>query len=362
MSDVYTYWRAALQGKAKSAPTVPTVGHGGGEDPQPGLWKVKLGKGKAWVPMQVWLVDHADQSALQWRDGLKLMGTVNGVPAPVMELCERWLFAHPVTKQEHAHWREHGFWPSDAPPLPERPNMPADQFEALKGEADDRIEQVRQWLTVNAPIQTQEDCDKATNMQRALLDLRKQGDDMHRAEKDPILKQERVVDTKYGFRAVLQDWADRLRTVFEQYLRAEERRQREAADKAFREEQARIEAEREAIEAEHARKVQHDPVAALTEPPPELPELPAGPEPVKVQSGGGFGVKAALKTAWDVEITDYKLTALHVIADPDVVGAVCTVIKRHVKAAKGKASIPGTTITSARRTVSDVKITAVGGA
>ena len=351
MSDVYTYWRAALQGKAKSAPTVPTVGHGGGEDPQPGLWKVKLGKGKAWVPMQVWLVDHADQSALQWRDGLRLMGTVNGAPAPVMELCERWLFAHPVTKQEHAHWREHGFWPSDAPPLPERPNMPADQFEALKGEADDRIEQVRQWLTVNAPIQTQEDCDKATNMQRALLDLRKQGDDMHRAEKDPILKQARVVDTKYGFRAVLQDWADRLRTVFEQYLRAEERRQREAADKAFREEQARIEAEREAIEAEHARKVQDDPVAALTEPSPELPELPTAPEPVKVQAGGGTGRKAGLKTDYIAEIVDYKLAALHVIEHPEISILVGKVIQRMVRAAKGRVDIPGVKVRQERRAV-----------
>ena len=347
MSDVYAYWRAKLQGK--TAPTVPTVGHGGGEDPQPGLWKCKLGKGKAWVPMQVWLVDEQGQHARHWRNGLKLMGVVNGAEPPLIELCERWLFAHPCTKAEHDHWKEHGFWPSDPAPLPERPNTSIDPFAALKTEVDDRIEQVREWLTVNAPIGTQEDCDKATNMQRALLELNKRADVMFEAEKEPLRKAARAVDVKYGFRSMVKDWSDRLRTVFEQFLRAEERRQREEADRKFREEQAAIEAERQRIEAEYAKKREDDPVAALTELPPELPELPAAPEPVKVQAGGGMGRKAGLKTVWVAEITDYQLAALKVIEHDDVRAAVEKVINGMVRAAKGKIELPGVKVRQERK-------------
>jgi hypothetical protein len=172
---------------------------------------------------------------------------------------------------------------------------------------------------------------------------------MHGAEKAPVLEQGRVVDARYRFRDALTDWAGRLRDVFEQFLRAEERRQQEVRDRAYREQLAAAEAERARIEAERAEKLKDDPAAALTDPEPELPPLPPPPEPVKVQSGGGRGRKAGLKDDWDIAITDYKLAALQVIEDPDISIMVGKVLLRRVRAAKGKIEIPGVKISKVRK-------------
>jgi hypothetical protein len=227
--------------------------------------------------------------------------------------------------------------------------MPADPFEALTAEAQDRIAQAQEWLTINAPIGDQVACDKARNMQAALLVLLKTADGMHETEKRPHLEAGRAVDRRYGFREDIKDWSAKLRTVFEQFLRAEERRQQEEAARKHRDEVAKVEAERARIEAERAKKLEEDPIGALTDPEPELPELPLVPEPVKVQAGGGLGRKSGLRDGWEFEITDYKLAALHVIEQPDVSAAVGKVIARMVKASKGRVQIPGVKVNTVRK-------------
>ncbi|MBZ4283725.1 hypothetical protein LAJ55_13000, partial [Streptococcus pneumoniae] len=57
---------------------------------------------------------------------------------------------------------------------------------------------------------------------------------------------------------------------------------REAERKAAEVERARIAAEQEKLRRD-------DPIAAITSPAPEMPELPKGPAEVKVSIGGGFG-------------------------------------------------------------------------
>lgn len=354
MTDIYAYWRAVQAGKPEAELAklrLPTLGHAvaNGEDPQCGLWRATTRKGGPVVLMQVWLADENGRPVNLWREGLTLLGTVAGTPEQPMLLAERWLFARPAAKDEAAFWRQHGRWPADPEPLPARANMPADPFEALKAEADDRLAQVAEWLTLNSPIGTQLDCDKARNMQAGLLDLNKRADAMFEAEKRPHLEAGRAVDRKFEFRKTMTDWSARLRVVFEQFLQAEERRQREAAEAAHRAEVARVEAERRRLEEERAQKLADDPVAALTEPPPELPEPPPAPEPVKVQAGGGVGRKAGLRDDWDWHITDYRLAALHVIEQPDVSAAVGKAIARLVKAGKGKVEIPGVRINKTRR-------------
>ena len=172
---------------------------------------------------------------------------------------------------------------------------------------------------------------------------------MHETEKRPHLEAGRAVDEKFRFRDALKDWAGRPRVVFGQFLAAEERRQREEAERKYREEVAKAEAEAARIKAERAQQMEDDPIAAMTSPEPELPVPPPPPEPVKVQAGGGRGRKAGLKTDWDVEIVDYKLAALHVIDDPDVSIQVGKALLRRVRAAKGKIDIPGVKITPVRR-------------
>jgi hypothetical protein len=335
-----------------SVEPLPTIGANNGEDPQPGLWKVRLRKDAPVVLMQIWLVDAIDggDAVGYWRDGLTLAGQIAGKPAGSQDIIDRWLFGEPATKAEAAHWGQHGRWPSDAPPLPPRThNAPVDPFEALQLEADERVEQAQRWLHEHSPIGDQVACDMARNIQAELLAVAKRADAMHEVEKRPHLEAGRKVDAKYGFRAALADWAAKLRGAFEGWMAAEERRQREAAEAKFREERAAAEAERRRIEAERARKLADDPAAALTDPEPELPALPVAPDPVKVQAGGGVGRRSGLKDDWDIEFTDYKLAALLVIEDPDIAIMVGKVLKRRVRAAKGKGDWPGIKVTRVRR-------------
>lgn len=352
MSDIYAFWRARVAGKSGNQlpPALPTIGAPiAGENPQPGLWKVRLAKGATPVLMQIWLADAETFAAVaQWRDGLTLAGMIAGKPADHQAIVDRWLFAAPATKEEAAHWRQHGRWPPDAPPLPPRTdNQPADPFEALKIEAEQRIEQAEARLA--KPIADQTACDMARNLQAELLALQKRADAMHDEEMRPHLEAERAVHRRYDFRAALKDWAARLRGAFEKWMAAEERRLQAEADRKYAEERAAAEAERARIEAERAKKLQDDPVSALTDPEPELPPLPAAPGTVRVQSGGGVGRKAGLKSDWEIEVTDYKLAALRVIEDPDVAKAVGKALQRIVRAAKGKIEIPGVKITEVRR-------------
>jgi hypothetical protein len=355
VSDIYAYWRATCAGADDEASfaklSLPTVGAPiDRENPQCGLWKVRLKKGEPPVLMQIWLADETGKPASAWAEGLRLMNVTAGKELPLLELCERWLFASPATKDEAAFWRREGRWPTDPPPLPARThNLPADPFEALKAEAEDRAEQVAGWLKANTPIVDQVASDTARNMQAALLDINKRATVMFRAEKDPIVAAGRAVDAKYGWRDMLGDWAEKLRHAFEGFMRAEERRLNEERQRAYFAELEAAEAERARIEAERAQKVADDPVAALTEPEAELPAMPPPPEPVKVQSGGGTGRRAGLKDDWDVEIVDYKLAALLVIEDPDVAIVVGKALKRRVRAAKGRIEIPGVKITKVRR-------------
>jgi hypothetical protein len=351
VSDIYAYWRAACSPSTPddrlAALRLPTVGHGGGEDPQCGLWKVRMQKGAPPVLMQIWLNDEFGKPAIAWAPGLRVMNICAGKELPLLELCERWLFAEPATKDEAAHFKVHGRWPADPPPITRTHNLPADPFEALKLEVEERLEQAERLL--KAPIADQLACDTATNHQRELTALLKRADAMHEAEKRPHLEAGRAVDARFRFRDTIATWSTKLRSAYEGWMAAEEARQQAERDRQYREQVAAAEAERQRIEAERAQKLADDPVAALTDPEPEPLPMPAPPEPVKMRAGGGVGRKAGLKDDWDIQITDYKLAALQVIEDPDISIMVGKVLMRRVRAAKGKIDIPGVTITKIRR-------------
>jgi hypothetical protein len=351
--DVYAVWRAACRGDGKSVEPLPTIGAPiAGENPQAGLWKVRLKKGAPPVLMQIWLTGEDGKPATEWRAGLGLAGVVvhnpeRAQPQTPEEIADRWLYAEPASKDDAAHFRREGRWPADPPPLPVRSNMPTDPFEALQLEVEDRIAQAKARL--KEPIDDQLACDMARNLQAEMLALGKRADAMHEAEKRPHLEAGRKVDAKYRFRDTVEEWAAKLRGAFETFLRAEETRQQAERDRLYREQLAAAEAERARIEAERRQKLADDPVAALTDPEPQLPELPRPPEPVKVRAGGGVGRRTGLKTDWEVEIVDYKLAALQVIEDPEISVLVGKLILRRVRAAKGKLDFPGITIKQVRR-------------
>ena len=81
-------------------------------------------------------------------------------------------------------------------------------------------------------------------------------------EKQPHLDAGRAVDTKFDFRKVVATVADRLRDVFTAFMRAEEARQRAAAQKRFEEERRKAEEARKAAEEERKR-LQNEMIPAL---------------------------------------------------------------------------------------------------
>ena len=95
--------------------------------------------------------------------------------------------------------------------------------------------------------------------------------------------------------------------------------------------------------------MQDDPIAALTEPEPELPIIPAAPEPVKVQAGGGIGRAAGLKTVYEPEITDYQKTLAHYQNHPDVQAVIEKLVKAETRLHKAATNIPGVTVRTERR-------------
>lgn len=243
---------------------------------------------------------------------------------------------------------ENGRFP-DEPEEPRRSNLPEDPFDALRAEIDDKLAQAEDYLTKNPEIKSQETCNLFRNLQAQLLALNKRADGLHEVEKRPILEAQRACDDKFRFRATVKVITERLRSRFEAFLKVEERRLREEAEAKFRAEQERIAKERQRIEAERAEKLANDPVAALTETPPELPPVPIAPEQVKVSAGGGFGRKAGLKTVWVPQIEDYHAALMHFADHPDIRRELDRLVNHAVRDAKGSCKIPGVKVIEDRR-------------
>ena len=321
MRDIYQPYREMLAGR-------PVPIHE--DQPYPGRYKLK--RGDTWLPVAIAQDPFGTIQAL-----------VDGIEANPVEIwtwCAKW----PVTQDAYKFRRANGHWPDEPRPVV-RSNRPADPFEALLADIEDKSKQAEEFL--KGDIKSQTDCDLARNMQAGLLDLNKRASAMHKDEKAKPLEQCRAIDAKFGFRDTIADIAARMRSKFEAWMRAEERRQREEADRKFREEQARVAAERARIEAERAKQMDDDPIAALTSPEPELPEPPAAPEPVKVSAGGGFGRKAGLKSVWVATMQDIDAALVHYRDNAKLRELVQKLADADVRG--GKRAVPGFTVTEERK-------------
>ena len=255
-----------------------------------------------------------------------------------------WFCKHPISRDDYKVAVETGTWPdgtpTTAPSLPAGSNLPTDPFQRMMAEIDDKLEQAKAFLAdPKAADRTR--ADMARNIQAQLLSLNKQADKAHKDEKQPHLDACRAVDEKYRFRDTVKGVADKLRTVFENWMRAEEARARAEADKKYKEEQAKAIAARAIIEAQQRKLMEDDPIQALTSPAPEIPDLPPPPEPVKVNVGGGIGRQAGLRTVWVPRITDYSKTIAHFAEHPDVVKAVEKIVSAEARVHKAATKIPG---------------------
>lgn len=323
MTDIYQPYRDLLAGK-----DVPITAN----EPYPGRYKMK--RGDAWLPVAIGPDGNGGIAAL-----------VDGVAADPLEIWT-WAAKWPVSQDDYRFRVAKGHWPSEPKPVV-RSNMPADPLEALLAEIDDKSKQAGALLS--AGIKTQTDCDLARNMQAQLLALNKRADAMHKDEKAPVLEAERKIEAKFAFRKTVSAIADKLRLQFGHWMAAEERRQREATQREFEAKQAAVKAEQERISAAFVAKVRDDPVAALTDPNPVLPEMPTAPEPVRIQAGGGFGRRSGLRSEWVGVVEDHKQALTYFAEHPDVVALVAKLVKKAVKDSKGAVKIPGVKVVEDRK-------------
>lgn len=304
MTDQFAYWRSALAGK-------PVDIHA--DNPQPGYYKARKGKGGPWQPVAIW---H--------KDG-QLIARIGGETADPSAIWT-WCASNPVSKEDAKHAFEHGTFPGEIG------HNSGDM--SLAEEITDAAKQAAEWLA-KSKIADKVAADTAANMRARLLDLGKKADKERDERKRPHLEAGRKIDAEY--KPLVEQAttaANTLRDALTVWMRAEEAKARAAAEAARKAEQERIAKE----QAERAAKMAADPIAALTEPEPE-PELRMSiQEPPKVQAGGQAGRKAGLRTVVRYEVEDYAAALAHVANHKDVIAAVekaCTAM------AKAGATVPG---------------------
>lgn len=335
--DAYGYWRSAFGGE--KAPMLPTVfpakddGSVSWENPQPGIYKMRPSKGAAHVPVEIRLVDPAGQTVHKWRDGLILVGWINGERVDAEKLADRWTFCEAVSKSDLAHFKEHGHWPGEIAGIGH--NAPPEEtvVEKIKRVAADALA----WLT-KAGVKDDVSASMAANYRDQINAAKKELETAREAEIRPHLDAQREINGRYKPLIEEADAAgSTIRRSLADYLsavEAEKRRVAEAARKAA-EEAARKEQERIAAGAK----------AKGAAPPPQmtletlLPPLPA--EVPRTKVGGQYGKKTALKTVKVYTVTNYAATLAHVKDHKDVVAAVEKVAKAMARAG---APVPGVTM------------------
>lgn len=310
------------------------------DDVKTGFYWMRRGKGAPREPVAIWR--DKDTNELVCAAGFDKKRTN---PTDVWLWCAENKIDNVTAKFA---W-EHRHFPDEPAPIGHNSPPSDDPYEALKTEIEAKQKQAQDWMAARPTIRTQKDADYSTNAQRELLALNKRADAMFTAEKAPHLAACRNVDERYRFRAAVADVADRLRKVFGRFMVAEEQRQKAEAEAKHKAELERVAAECKRLEEERAAKLRDDPVAALTEAPPELPLVPAAPEAVKVTSGGGIGKRAALQDVWVGTITDYREAAMFFIEHPKMVELVDKLVAHQVKDLKATARIPGVTVSKERR-------------
>jgi hypothetical protein len=310
MQDLYAYWRDALAGTF--API--TADH-----PQPGRYKMRKGKDGPYLPVAIFLQDDVLKAAVgkEFTDPLKVW---------------TWCADKPVSEADYKQAMATGQWPGDVDIGHNSGDL------SLKDEIEDRASSALEWLAKNG-IKSKVDADTAANHRAALLELKKRAETEHKAEKAPHLDAGKKVDAKYKPLIETADGAGAtLRTELGKYLAKVEAEETAKKRAAYEAEQAAVKAKWLAEAAERAKKMEADPIAALTDPAPELPTLPTPPESVKVSAGGQRGRVTGLKTVVSYMVTDYAKT-LAFFATNDEVREL--VEKLAARAGKAGVSVPG---------------------
>jgi len=276
--DQYVFWRGAL---AENYPYPMQDGKF-----ECGFWRTK-NRDKSWSAVAI------------WKDGEDLKILVNNTLVEPEKFAGRWNFTwqSPVTKEAYDEFRQTGLWPGEVAGIGD--NAPPDEFHLLKENIDDQAEQALKWLSELKELTNDRDADKAANYRDSLNKLHKKADERRKEEKEPLAKQVKEIDAKYGAIVKLaKDTADKIRDALTKFMRrkeAEEQARLAAERKAAEEERKRQEAERRAME-------DMDIALAVLEPPPAPIPEPEAPRPIRV--GGQLGRATGFRTVKTAEIED----------------------------------------------------------
>lgn len=243
-----------------------------------------------------------------------------------------------ITREEAKFWFENGRWKDEPEKVVDLRNLPRDPFEALKVQIEAKTEQYERYLKEYPEVKTEEVCNLFRNLQTEFQGFKREANKMFETEKEPWLEGGRKVDKKFRFRDTLTTMIANLGHRYGLYMAEEERRRKAEAVAKFEAEKARIEAER-------AKQKEDDPIAYHTSPD---PELPLGPEPVKVQAGGLYDRKAGLKDDWRAEVEDYAKAAKYFLKYPELRAVIDKLSQHAVKDAKGQIKIPGVKVSLRR--------------
>lgn len=315
MTDQYEFWRGALK---EDYPYPMQDGKF-----ECGFWRTK-NRDKSWSAVAI------------WKDGEDLQILVNNTLVEPDRFAQRWNFTwqNAVTKEAYDEFRKTGLWPGEVAGIGH--NTP-DEFTELKENIEDQSAQVLKWLEDLKELTNDRDADKAANYRDSLNKLHKKADERRKSEKEPLAKQVKEIDAKYGaIVKIAKDTADTIRDALTKFMRrkeAEEKARLAAERKAAEELRAKQEAERRALEDQDIT------LAALEPPPAPIPE-PEAPRPIRV--GGQLGRATGFKTRHIAEITDYRAALDHFADHADVKVAVERLCNAEARSRTRK-PIPGVT-------------------
>ena len=250
MSDSYSLWRQALLGQ---------FGPIHENDPQPGYYRMRKGRGGPWVPVAIWAVDT----------GSRLACLVDGVEKDPCEIWT-WVCRYPVPYETYVAVAEQGqAWPEDLPDLkkvrlvsvpasasfepqlsfndqplqasaskspnalPTSPTLGhnsvgASEAEVFLEEVEALTQSCDEWLLEVPEICSQVLADKAANYAERFGNLENRAEEARTIEKKPVLDQGRSIDGKW--KPVISKASEskvKLKKLIEPYLIAELNRQKE---------------------------------------------------------------------------------------------------------------------------------------
>ncbi len=315
MSDVWQFWRNALEGKSQPV---------GPDHPQCGFYKMRDGKDGPWLPV---MIRFDDEGVLRAR-----VGDNSGVdPLKIWTYCAD----RPISKEDAAHAFKTGSFPGDAPAAIGDNSGDLSLAEKIL----DYASQALGWLRKSG-IKDAKSKDLAANYRTELLRLRKEADTQRVAEKKPHDEAAKQVQAKWlPLIEGADDAANELRDALTKFMREEEAKLRAEQAAKWEAERRAAELARAEIEAQRAKQFADDPIAALTSDEPEMPMVPVMPEPVKVQAGGQRGRKTGLREVTRYVVTDHA-KALAFFADSEDVKEL--IGKLAERACKAGVAVPGT--------------------